>query len=467
MLSIFDSARAMSRRKMLTIGSLGLGGLSLSSLLAMRATGAEIPAPMTGKSVIFLFQQGGPSQFETFDPKVDAPSGVRTVTDTTSTRIPGVAFGDTMGRLAQLADKLTIVRSFQTNNAGHNIQPIVGPDSLDTNIGVHYARVAGAARPSSGMPTGVVLFPQAVDPKAPRPQARGNLSATGDYGSAYAPFIPGAGGQLQQDMKLNLPHERFFGDRRALLAQLDRLNRRIDSGGLLEATDDIRARAYQLLLSGGVAKALDITQEDPKTQARFDTSRFAPAGRWNKVARGRSGYYTAQAGTIGKLLLLARRLCEAGCGFVTIHAGYAGVWDMHADGNNLNMTDGMQAVGRSFDHAVAAFVEDLEERGLTDKILLVATGEMGRTPRINKNGGRDHWSKLAPLLLHGGGINAGQVVGRSTRDGGEPANENYTPKHLIATILRTLFDAGPLRITAGAPPEISRLADEQPIPGLF
>ena len=170
-------------------------------------------------------------------------------------------------------------------------------------------------------------------------------------------------------MKLNLPHERLFEQRRQVLSQLDRLNRRMDVDGQLNAMDELQEQAYELLLGGGVSRALDLSLEDPRTVQRYDTSHYVQAKAWNHVSRGRSGYYTAQAKTIGKLLLLARRLCEAGCGFVTIHAGYAGVWDMHADGNNLNVTDGMAAVGRSLDHAVAAFVEDVEARGLDDKIM--------------------------------------------------------------------------------------------------
>jgi uncharacterized protein (DUF1501 family) len=467
MLTIYDGKRPVSRREMLRIGSLGLAGLSLSSLLGARAGAADEDNPVSGKSVIFLFQQGGPSQFETFDPKPNAPDGVRTMTGTLPTSLSGVTFGDALPRLSKLADKLTVVRSYQTNNGGHNIQPLVGPDSFETNIGVHYAKVAGVTRPLSGMPTNMVLYPRAVSEDVPGPQARGDLKSTGSYGSGCAPFVPGSGGQLQSDMKLSLPRERFFGDRRALLTQLDKLNRRIDAGGEVSASDEIQQQAYQLLLGGGVSKALDLSLEDPKTRAMYDTSRFARKGQWDKASRGKRGYYTAQAQSIGNLLLLARRLCEAGCGFVTIHAGYAGVWDMHADGNNLNMIDGMQAVGRSFDHAVAAFVEDLEARGLSDKILLVCSGEMGRTPRINKRGGRDHWSKLAPLLLYGGGIRGGQVIGQSTRDGGQPATENLTPKHLISTIMHTVFDVGTLRVTRGVPSQVNTLANHDPIPELF
>jgi len=139
---------------------------------------------------------------------------------------------------------------------------------------------------------------------------------------------------------------------------------------------------------------------------------------------------------------------------------------MHADGNNLNMVDGMEAVGRTYDHAVATFIEDVEERGLSDDILLICSGEMGRTPRVNRNGGRDHWSRLAPLLMYGGGINPG-VVGQSTRDGGEPLSDNLTPKHLISTIMRTVFDVAELRLVRGLPNELAELSQADPIPGLL
>lgn len=459
MLSLYDR-HPVSRRELLRIGALGLGGLSLPVLLTGSAAASE--SPVTGKSVVFLFQQGGPSQFETFDPKPLAASGIRTMTGITQTALPGVQFGDALPNLARLANELTIVRSYQTNNGGHNIQPIVGPDSLNTNIGVHYARVVGPTQPGSGMPTTSVIYPSAVDDDVPGPQARGDLLATGTYGSAFAPFVPGGGGQLQRNMQLNLPAERFFDDRRTLLTGLDRIRRDIDTSGELETLDELQRQAYELLLSGGVAEALDLSREDPQTLARYDTSRYHRPGYWNKVRRGQAGYYDAQAKTIGHLLCLARRLCEAGCGFVTIHASYAGVWDMHADGNNLNMVDGMQAIGLPFDHAVAAFVEDLKSRGLERDILLVASGEMGRTPRINKRGGRDHWSRLAPLLMYGGGLPAG-VIGQSTRDGSEPTADPLTPANLISTIMHTMFDVAELRLIPGVPRQILELPAPAPI----
>ena len=147
MLTVFDgneTGGSMSRRRLLEIGGLGLGGLSLSQLLSTKALASGQPNPLTGKSVIFLFQQGGPSQFETFDPKPYAPSGIRTVGDVVSTSIPGVQFGASMSQLAKLAHKFNVVRSFATQNAGHNIQPIVSSFSKEAAISTHFARIAGA-----------------------------------------------------------------------------------------------------------------------------------------------------------------------------------------------------------------------------------------------------------------------------------------------------------------------------------
>ncbi len=149
----------------------------------------------------------------------------------------------------------------------------------------------------------------------------------------------------------------------------------------------------------------------------------------------------------GGCCLLARRLCERGCGFVTVTTNF--VWDMHADVNNAPVAEGMRYMAPPLDHALSAFIEDLEARGLTDRILLVACGEMGRTPKINGNGGRDHWGNLGPLLLAGGGLRMGQVIGRSSRDAGEPISEPVRVKNVVGTVLHTLFDVGALRLVPG------------------
>lgn len=462
MLSIDTADRAGNRRQFLTAGALALGGLWPSfSVRGLAAESRSAGGLDTGRSVIFLFQQGGPSQFETFDPKPEAAEGVRTIGGITRTALPGVIFGESLPRLAALANKFTVVRSFATGNAEHNIRPIVGPESLNANIGALYARVVGATHSTTAMPTSAVLFPQSVSAEAAKGQGRGDLAATGSVGAAFAPFIPGGTGQLQKNLRLSLPTDRF-SDRRELLGQFDTLRR--ESEAQYGHYEQAQRQACDALLSGAVADALDLRREDPRIVAKYDTSHHVASHNWSKAARGKRGYYTGHARSLGKALLLARRLCEAGCGMVTIHTGYEGVWDMHADGENLNMKDGMEAIGRSFDHAVGAFIEDVESRGLSEKILLVATGEMGRTPRINKNGGRDHWSRLAPLLVYGANASQGKVIGQSTRDGGEPDSDGVFTPNLISTILHTLLDMGQVRLKPELTP-IARLGEPAPIRG--
>ena len=155
---------------------------------------------------------------------------------------------------------------------------------------------------------------------------------------------------------------------------------------------------------------------------------------------------------LGKQMLLARRLVEHGCGFVTVmDAG----WDMHSNNNSFTRNlAGMQWLGAQVDHAVAAFLNDVEARGLSDKILLIVTGEMGRTPRIGGTGGRDHWATLTPLLIAGGGLRMGQVIGQSDRQAGAPATERYTPRHLLGTVMETLFNVGEVRLASELPRDV-------------
>ncbi|MEX2176891.1 MAG: DUF1501 domain-containing protein [Pirellulaceae bacterium] len=464
MLSISSGRGLHSRRNFLQIGSLALGGLSLPQLLATQALAANQKLrPVTGKSVIFLFLHGGPSQIETFDPKMNAPAENRSVTGEIATSLAGITYGSTFPQLAARAHQTSIVRSFHTGDGNHDIKPVVGKTTLGANMGSLFARVAGTNDPQTGMPLNALLFPRAVDPQAgPAVESFGKFDSTGGLGSAYSPFVPGGGGSLQKDMQLTLDPARI-DDRRALLSGLDRIRRDLDARGGLTGADRFQEQALQTIL-GGAATAFDLAHEDAKTIAAYDT---APLVRPEQISRKWNNYprYVDNAKTLGKLLLLARRLCEAGCGFVTVTTNF--VWDMHADVNNATMQEGLQYVGRPFDHAVSAFIDDCEARGLSDDILLVATGEMGRTPRINKNGGRDHWGGLAPLLLYGGGLARGQVVGHSSRDAGQPASEPIATENLLATVMHTLLDIGQVRLMSGLPQDLlSVLTTPQPIAGL-
>jgi hypothetical protein len=457
MLTIHDQRPGYGRRDFLRIGSLALGGMSLPGLLASRALAAD---PLVkDKSVIFLFLHGGPSQFETFDPKMSAPAEIRSVTGEIPTSLPGITFGGTFPKLAKLANKFSLVRSFATGDGNHDIKPIVGRDTAGASLGSIYARVAGANHPQTGMPRNCMLFPRAVDSSAqPGVMVFGKFNSTGPLGNAYAPFVPGDSTDLQEAMKLSLSKNRL-DDRRELLSNLDRIKRDVETR-LLDSADKFQTQAFETIL-GGVSQAFDLSKEEPHVVARYDT---APLVRPDQISKSWNNYnnYVDNAKTLGRLLLLARRLCERGCGFVTVTTNF--VWDMHADINNANVEEGMQYMGVPLDHALSAYIEDIEARGLRDKILLVVCGEMGRTPKLNKKGGRDHWGGLAPLMLYGGGLKMGQVIGHSTADGGEPASEPIRIPNLIATVMHTLMDVGQVRVVRGIPAEINRAVSEpQPI----
>lgn len=447
---------------MLKIGSLGFGGLCLADQLAVAK--ASHNAALTGRSVILLFLHGGPSQIETFDPKMNAPSGIRSATGELSTKIPGVTFGGTFPGLAQRADKLAIVRSFTTGNGNHDIKPVVSGHSLGASVGSIFSRVAGTNHPINGLPSNVALFPRAVDAeRQPMVTQFGRFDSTGPLGKAYAPFVPGGGGPLQENMQLKVDAGRL-DDRRHLLSQLDELRRKTDATGQLDGVDRFRQQAFETIL-GGAADAFDLAQEPEQLIREYDTAPLLPPDR---ISRRWKNYnnYVDNAKTLGKLMLMARRLVERGCGFVTVTTNF--VWDMHADVNNATVEEGMRYMGNPLDHALSAFIDDVESRGLRDQVQLICCGEMGRTPRINARGGRDHWGGLAPVLFYGGGTNPGAVIGQSTSDASQPLSEPWTIPNLLATIFHSAFDVGELRLVRSLPTDLVRLiTSRQPIEGVL
>ena len=220
-------------------------------------------------------------------------------------------------------------------------------------------------------------------------------------GTAYAPFDPN--GQALKNLSLAVP-ERRVGDRRMLLASLDRLDADVDRSGAMEGMNRFEQQAFNLVL-GRAPKAFDLSKENSKTVAHYGKG-------------------------LGEQMLRARRLCEAGCGFVMV--SYGG-WDMH---NKIE--DRMRERSPDVDRAVAAFVDDVHQRGLSDEILLVVTGEFGRTPKVNRNAGRDHWAPLSSLALSGGGLRMGQVVGESAPKGDVPKSTPIRPQDLMATVFHVL-----------------------------
>ncbi len=457
------TCQGLSRRELLRIGGLGLlGGLSLPDLLRVRAEAAAAGQTVKERSVVFLFLQGGPSHIEFFDPKMNAPADVRSMTGEVQTKLPGITFGGTFKKLATLTDKIAVVRSYASMNGDHSYSSVMAAGNpLKASMSALYARVAGTMHPRTGLPTNILVLPEAVEPGL---KLKGNfetgalptLTSPGTLGPTYAAFDPSGGEQLKKNLTLKIPAARLE-DRRQLLAQLDGVRRQADQSGAMEGLDRFQQQAFDVI-SRGIASAFDLSREDAATLARYDTSSLFKRDEVNK-------WYDMHRSTnlLGKQMLLARRLCEAGAGFVTVSdCG----WDMHANGNSPKQMANLPLLTSQVDHAVAAFIEDVHARGLDDRILLVVTGEMGRSPRRNRDGGRDHFANMTTLLLSGGGLKMGQVIGQSDRLCANPTTQRYTPKNLLATVMGTLLDLGEVRVRPGLGRVANVLTEGEGIGGL-
>ena len=451
MLTIVDQTPAGTRREFLRIGTAAIGGLSLPAVLAARAAASSRSA-IRDRSVVVLNLQGGPTQFEMFDPKLTAPSEIRSITGEVATSMAGVTFGGTLPRLASLADKMAVVRSYRHGISSHGpaaMHVMAGGNPTGAMMGALYARIAGLTDATTGMPQNALVTARAVGQQYKDLYANiPRVSQTGTLPAAYKPFDPSAGGEIIENMRLQIPGDRL-DDRRGVLRRLDALRRSIPARSV-EAADRFQQQAFDVLLRG-VADAFDLSREEAKTVARYDTGEFEPT----EAVKSRNSYATQfSAIALGKQMLLARRLCEAGCGFVTVTCGG---WDMHGGGKEFTMADGLASLTPAVDKAVSAFIEDVHQRGLSEQILLVITGEFGRTPRINKNGGRDHWGNLCTLAFAGGGLRMGQVIGRSDRTGSQPASDPIVSRQVLATIMHSLFDIGQLRVAAGLPKDVEQV----------
>jgi uncharacterized protein (DUF1501 family) len=389
-----------SRRDFLRLGALGLTGLALPGLLRARAASAAAGQSTRNTSVVWLWLGGGPTHVETFDPKMSAPAEYRSTVGAVQSRLPGVELGGVFPEMARLADKMVFVRSFAHTNSGHgggthwvmtgyDYPPAdAGLPQVKPALGSVLSRVRGANNPHTGLPTYVRLAGIYGDGPA-------------WLGSAYAPFD--TAGEARNNMDLRGTLDRL-ADRRTLLKRFDAMNRQAERTGLLQGLDSFEAQAFDLVVSRA-REAFDINREHPRTRDRYGPG-------------------------LGQQMMLARRLCEAGVGFVTLHFGG---WDMHG-----GIVQAMKQLGPQVDHAVAAFVEDLCDRGLDRDVLLVISGEFGRTPRINPQAGRDHWAPLSTLALAGGGLKMGQVVGQSSERAEVPKDRPVSPQDLMATVFHVL-----------------------------
>ncbi len=401
-----------SRREFLRIGTLGMSGLTLANMLQFAAAAGSSQAKP--KSVILLFLDGGHSQHETFDPKPDAPADYRSLFGAVPTSLPGIQFSATLPKLAPLAHRMSIVRSLTHTDGDHGgathwmktgyswpaeflgKAPII--PQQNPSLGSIVSRFRGPVTSAAGMPTYVRV--QSEHGGYP-----GDNSAW--LGNAYDPFRvrvgSGGGNEMLSNMELKIDPERL-SDRRNLLAALDLIDREVDKSGGMRGIDDFHRQAVDVI-RGQAKEAFDLAQEDEKLRESYGPG-------------------------LGQELLLARRLCERGAGFVTLNNGY---WDHH-DG----ILPGIKKLCPPLDQAVAAYLADVESRGLLDDILLVITSEFGRSPRINGGPGRDHWGPLNNFVVIGGGLKMGQVVGASDSKGAYPTERPVTPQDYMATIFRVL-----------------------------
>ena len=469
-----------SRREFLRVGVAGLGTLGLTRLLR---GGEPADRPwVRDKSVVWLWLGGGPPQAETWDPKPDAPASVRTMFGQIQTALPGVAFGSHFPKLAERADRLAVIRSFQTPCMDHQdnwVRAMLTGSAArmsPPSAGSVYSYLRGTNHPTTGVPSYIVLDSGNNREFLQEHFLRGNTH--GDLPEAYAPFNPAGvitrspvptGPQrrpdgnvtfspLLQNMELRLPADQT-ADRRELLHSFDTATRRLESARSFAAHDAYIEQAYRVL-RGSVAEAFRLDREDLRLVERYDTSHITlTCPNFLNLPD-----FPRRPSMLGRQMLMARRLCEAGAGLVMVeNCG----WDYHNEGLNPGMRQGLEGFGPQLDHAVSVFLDDVRDRGLEDRILLVVCGEMGRSPRINPRGGRDHWPTLAPLFLAGGGFRMGQVIGRSDHQAGRPVSTPVTPADLISTVLRTLVDPTQLRLFPNIRADLLRRVEQgEPILGL-
>lgn len=452
----------ISRRSWMKIGGLALGGMALPEILQAEANnGVRNPA----KGVIMVLLPGGPSHLDMYDLKPDAPVEIRGEFQPTATNVPGVDICELMPRLAGMADRLTLIRSLVGFQNDHNTHwcstgweshrempssPIIAgfPPGGWPSMGSVLSRQLGIRTP--GVPSAVDLTP--IDPDA-RFIMRTAPTQPGYLGSAHAGFEVQA--VDRRNITLNGIDLRRLSDRQTLLSSFDNFRRKVDQGAFEDdGINEFNKQALELLTSPRLAKALDLSKEDEATKKLYGLDSKYPNEREGK--------------TLLDQFLLARRVIEAGARCVTLaftrwpfgrmlQGDYN--WDWHKD--NFDEARGALPI---FDLGMSAMIQDLTNRGLLDDIAVVSWGEFGRTPKINNNGGRDHWPNVAGALVAGGGMNHGQVIGSTTRWGEKPKDRPVHFREVFASMYHRLgIDVSKTQFTdlAGRPQYL--VGDQRPM----
>ena len=413
MLTVVDRARralcdGMTRRDVLRIGGLAMGGLTLPQLLAAEA---QAGVRDSKKSVIMIYLVGAPPHQDMYDLKMDAPSEIRGQCRPIATSVPGIQICEFMPGVARIMDKCVPLRSvYGSPNGAHDSYicytgraKVNEPQGGWPAMGAVMSRLYGPRRPD--VPPFVGLAPDAGHPPYGSPGLPGFL---GVANSAFRPSGP-----AKDDMQLRDLAPARLDARRGLLRQFDRFRQRMENERVFGGADAITQQALGILTSSRLAEALDVSREDAATRERY--------------GKGSPKRYGDGAPRNLEHFLMARRLIEAGARVVTLNFGR---WDFHSN----NYTELRDTHLPWFDQGLSALIEDLHERGLADDTMVVAWGEFGRTPKINTNAGRDHWPRVGGGLLAGGGLRTGQVIGATDRLGGEIADRPVHFGEVHATI---------------------------------
>ncbi len=407
-----------SRRAILQAGVLGIGGFSLADFQLLRSQGA-VRSSSASNSVILIWLSGGPGHMETWDPKPDAPREYRGPLGAIDTNVAGVQFGELLPEQARIMDRLAIVRTVRHGSGDHtkgNHWMLTGfegpafnaPDNREQKRPAMGAAVATLCGPNvQGMPAYVAV-----------PHLRGGTDNLFHYaaylGGRWNPFVVNSDPNERNYgvRNLTLPNDltlERISDRRTLTRDFDRLRSGAETS--MRAMDEHHQAAFELLTGAQARDAFDISRESPELRERYGQHTF------------------------GQSALLARRLVERGVTFVTVNCV---PWDHHGSPGQYKTEEGAKLVIPPLDRAIAALVNDLVDRGLHRKVLVVAMGEFGRTPRMNSNAGRDHWGNTFSVLMSCGAMRMGQVIGRSSARGEFVVERPFDPQDVAATVYHHL-----------------------------
>ncbi len=413
----------LRRRDFLHAGSAGMLGLGLTDFLSLKAQGA-VEKDKSDMNVIMLFLVGGPSQLDTFDMKPDAPSEIRGPYKPIKTNVPGIEISEIFPRMARHADKWSLVRTLHhtaaaVHDTGHQMMQTGRLFEGGLNH-PHMGSVLGKLRGPNGDVPPHVLLPRPIG------NTGGNMphgQDAGFLGKAHDPFVLNADpSEPNFEVPDMLPPDYISSvrvdRRRRWRDMIDDSVKHFETVPDAKLLDTTFQQAYTLMSSEKARAAFDLGQESDDTRKRYGQNRF------------------------GQSCLMAKRLIEAGVRFVTVNMFETVfdeiTWDIHGSSPFSPIECYSNLVGPMFDNGFTSLVEDLSQTGLLDNTMIVATGEFGRTPKINPAGGRDHWPACWPVVMAGGGIQGGRVVGESDEIGGAPKSRPTTPGEIAATVYHSL-----------------------------